>query len=100
MIVKGGALRVLRVQRGIKQEELSERVGVSQSMISQIEHRTRECTFGLAAKIATALGCSVDEIFNEPSLHDQFKGNCRGLSKKQLSILNDIALEFRKNNIA
>jgi transcriptional regulator with XRE-family HTH domain len=57
----GARIAGKRVERRLKQVELAERAGVSQSLIAQLElgHRPG-MTFEAVAKIATALECSLD----------------------------------------
>ena len=56
----GRALRVTRAARGISQQELAERSGVSASYISLIESGKREPTIGSMRKLAEALHIPLD----------------------------------------
>lgn len=57
-------LREIREEKGISQEELSERSGVSRTTISELETEKREVTTNITLnKIATALGEKVSNIF-------------------------------------
>lgn len=57
-------LREIREEKGISQEELSERSGVSRTTISELETEKKEVTTNITLeKIATALGEKVSNIF-------------------------------------
>lgn len=57
-------LREIREEKGISQEELSEKSGVSRTTISELETEKREVTTNITLnKIATALGEKVSNIF-------------------------------------
>ena len=45
-----------RIEAGISQAELAQRVGTSQANISKIEHGTLNPTFDMARRIAAGLG--------------------------------------------
>lgn len=56
-------LEELRKQRGIKQEELAERIEVSRQTIGSIENGRYNPSIILAFKIARFFGMSIEEIF-------------------------------------
>ena len=47
---------------GLTQEELGEKVGVTGSMIKQIERGTKSMTVELANDMAKALGCDIRDF--------------------------------------
>ena len=55
-------LRELRRARGLTQEVLSERAGISVDAVNRIEHGSRAPTLGTLAKLATALGVEVVDL--------------------------------------
>ena len=57
------AIRRLRFERSMTQEELALRVGVSRQTIMSIERGRTNPSILLALKIATAMGVSVEEVF-------------------------------------
>ncbi|MFZ0961002.1 MAG: helix-turn-helix transcriptional regulator [Terriglobia bacterium] len=57
----------LRNQKGLTQQELSERTGLAASYLSRIENRHLEPRPQTLRKIATALAVPVSEIFQESS---------------------------------
>lgn len=58
-------LRILRLTYGISQKELSERTGLSQSYISQIENGVRIPSYRTMLRIAAALKEDVSKILPE-----------------------------------
>ncbi|MDR1069836.1 MAG: helix-turn-helix transcriptional regulator [Gracilibacteraceae bacterium] len=56
-------LEELRKQRGVKQEELAERLEVSRQTIGSLENGRYNPSIILAIKIARFFGMSVEEIF-------------------------------------
>jgi putative transcriptional regulator len=56
-------LEALRKQRGIKQEELADRMEVSRQTIGSLENGRYNPSIILAIKIARFFGMSVEEIF-------------------------------------
>lgn len=61
----GKQIRNLRTKRGLSMEQLAEKVGVTFSLIGQIERETRPVSINLAVDIAKALGCDIQEILKE-----------------------------------
>ena len=56
-------LEELRKQRGVKQEELAEKLEVSRQTIGSLENGRYNPSIILAIKIARFFGMSVEEIF-------------------------------------
>jgi len=57
------AIKHLRTEMGISQEELANRCGVTRQTVNAIENNKYDPTLLLAFKLAKELGQSVDEIF-------------------------------------
>lgn len=55
----------LRVKAGKSRRRLAEDVGVTESMIGQIERGTKSLTIALGKEIAAALGCNMVELIKE-----------------------------------
>jgi DNA-binding XRE family transcriptional regulator len=55
-------IKAMREEIGMNQVELAAKVGVTQSMICQIERGTKACTMQLGAEIANALGCEIGDL--------------------------------------
>ncbi len=58
----GENVRRLRRNKDITQEKLASLVGVSQTMIAQIERGTKIPTLLLGKDIASVLDCSLDDL--------------------------------------
>ena len=56
-------IRALRKERGISQEDLARRCGVSRQTINAIENNKYDPTLALAFHLAKTLGTTVDELF-------------------------------------
>lgn len=59
---KGYNIKMMRMKAGLTQEALGERVGVSGSMIKQIERGTKSMTVELANEMARVLGCDIRDF--------------------------------------
>jgi transcriptional regulator with XRE-family HTH domain len=58
----GARLKEKRLEAGITQKQLGEIVGVTDSMITQIERGTKQASAPLIAELATALNCTADQL--------------------------------------
>lgn len=56
-------LRRLRMQKGLFQHQIAEKVGISKQLYSKIERGERRLSYDMAVKIAGVLGTTPDEIF-------------------------------------
>ena len=56
-------IRALRKERGISQEELAKRCGVTRQTINAIENNKYDPTLVLAFRLARELGTTVDQLF-------------------------------------
>ena len=63
----GKQIRNMRTKRGLSMEQLAEKVGVTFSLIGQIERETKPVSLNLAVDIAEALGCDIQEILKGDS---------------------------------
>lgn len=80
----------------MSQAELSKKVGVSQTFISQIENGIRSGTPKTMQLIAKTLNCNYEETEKKPKFFIQFLRNCKLLSQSQLKILNEMVIELIK----
>jgi transcriptional regulator with XRE-family HTH domain len=55
-------LRELREKAGLTQAQLAQRAGLHLSAVTRFEHGRREPSLASAAKLAAALGVTVDEL--------------------------------------
>ena len=58
----GDNVRRAREARNMKQVELARALGITQSMLAQIERGTKALTMNLALCVVSVLGCSLDEL--------------------------------------
>lgn len=58
----GTNIKRIRESRGIQQVDLAQKVGISQSMLCQIERGTKVPTLPLSADIAKALHCEIQDF--------------------------------------
>ncbi len=56
-------IREMRRERGLLQEQLAKKCGVSRQTINAIENNKYDPTLALAFKLAQELGTTVDELF-------------------------------------
>ena len=56
-------IRKIRLQRNITQIKLAETLGVTQGVISSWETGRNKPALGTARKLAKALGCTIEELF-------------------------------------
>ena len=57
-------IRVLRKEKGISQEDLARRCGVSRQTINAIENNKYDPTLALAFRLSEALETTVDALFS------------------------------------
>lgn len=58
----GRAVQTIRAERGISQVQLSEKTGLMQSWISNVEHGRRNPAWSNVVRLAEGLGVSVSEL--------------------------------------
>ena len=58
----GTSIRSIRRLKGITQEELAKEINITQSMLCQIERGTKAPSLPLSVEIASALGCTLNDI--------------------------------------
>lgn len=66
----GGNIRRVRLERRMTQEQLAQGVGVTASMITQIERGTKHATMELGKEIADVLGCNIAVLYGEENKED------------------------------
>jgi DNA-binding XRE family transcriptional regulator len=64
-LVFGNHIRACRERANLTQEELAQRMGCSQSYISQIEVPDARPTLGTLQKVAEAIGCRVGDLVRQ-----------------------------------
>lgn len=61
----GENIKHRRMERGLSQAEMAQRIGVGQSMVAQIERGTKIPSMVLGMEIAKTLGCQMDELMED-----------------------------------
>ena len=56
-------IRALRTEKGLSQEELAKRCGVTRQTVNAIENNKYDPTLSLAFRLADELGTTVDALF-------------------------------------
>jgi len=59
-------LKLLRVERGMTQEQLGQALGVSRQAINALETEKHDPSLDLAYRIAALFDCSVEKVFANP----------------------------------
>lgn len=77
------ALREVRKHKGVTQVELAEKTGLLQQTISKYENGENLPLIDIAAKIADALGVTLDELVIIREAHDLVGEKFIKLSKKK-----------------
>ena len=64
VIDMGNVIREKRKDKGISQEELAKKCGVSRQTVNAIENNKYDPTLSLAFKLAALLNTTVDKLFS------------------------------------
>ena len=70
----GNRLRDIRRDAGYTQDEIATALGMTQSMVLQIERGTKQLSLLNAAKLAEMLGCNIEDLLEEEH-HEGKTGN-------------------------
>lgn len=54
-----------RIRKGLSQNELAKRIGISSNYLSELEHNKFDIRFGLLLKIAEELNVKIDELYEK-----------------------------------
>ena len=56
-------IKEIRIQKGIYQKDLAEKIGISSNYLSELEHNKFDIRFGLLLKIAKELNVNVKDLY-------------------------------------
>jgi transcriptional regulator with XRE-family HTH domain len=85
----GEKIRELRIHKGSTLKELSEKVGVTASLISQVERGVADPSISSLKKISDALGTSISSLFFNSGMKNEFvKEFSPVVKKKERKILH------------
>lgn len=92
MKINSENLKLIRIKRGLTQTQLADLSNVTQGMISQIEQQTRGVTTDTIERIASVLGCTVEQLSDggEPTPFVRLIRNCKSLTEGQIHAVNTI----------
>lgn len=58
-------IKEIRIRKGLSQNELANRIGISSNYLSELEHNKFDIRFGLLLKIAEELNVKIDELYEK-----------------------------------
>lgn len=70
-------LKVLRAQRGLTQDQLSQELGVSRQAVNALETEKHSPSLDLAYRIAWVFDLPVEQIFETPYVKPQKRGKSK-----------------------
>ena len=88
----GSRLKVIRNNKGMTQEQLSEMVGINSKYLSSIERGKENPTLNMIIKISESLDATIDDIFKDIEIEDP-KNRLR-LINETLNRANDEQLKL------
>lgn len=92
-------IKRLMTIKNITSKKLAEMVGVSPTHISYILNNKREPSMELLNKIATALGISIDEIFQTNSLNVPSSSEKNTLHDEKQQQISTVATHLEEKNL-
>ena len=95
MLELGNRLKNLRVQKGLTQEQLALRLGVTKSIISAYEAGSRFPSLDMLVKLAQSYNVSTDFILG---INKKFLIDASELSEAQVMLIHNIIREFLGKN--
>ena len=94
-------LKNLRIEKGLKQTELAEKLFINKSMISAYEKGTRMPSLDVLIQLTYIFNVSIDFLLGiqRGEVDDKTKSvDVSGLNDKQVNIIESLINEFRKCN--
>lgn len=96
MVLIGKRIKELRTKYKLTQTELAEKVGVTKSTIAAYENDSRQPSYEVLIKMASAFRVSIDSILlDRPGAILEVDG----LKKEQLDLVENLIKYFRKSNV-
>lgn len=93
----GRILKKLRLAYGISQNELSKRVDLTSSCISQMESNIRTPSFETMQKLQKFFKCSYDVLFGQKEIYaPEVINSLEGLTEGQQKVIFSLIDEFKK----
>lgn len=94
-------LKNLRIEKGLKQTELAEKLFINKSMISAYEKGTRMPSLDVLIQLTYIFNVSIDFLLGiqRGEVDDKTKSvDVSGLNDKQVNIIESLIIEFRECN--
>lgn len=91
----GENLKKLRKGRGMTQQELGDRVGVSKAVISKYENATGYPSLDILKRIAISFGVTTDYLLGMSSNNTL---DVSGLTPAQIAVLQNLIAVFEEDN--
>ncbi len=91
MLEFGSRLKGLRVSKGLTQDQLALRLGVTKSIISAYESGTRYPSLEMLVKLSKSFNVSSDYLLG---LNKKQEIDVSTLTREQLSIINTLIAQF------
>lgn len=98
----GAKIRQIRINKGLSQEELSEKIDISPRHMCTIENGKSLPSIGTFVKIAGILDIDINDFFNlTPENNNKLKTEIYNLiqlsSKSELKLIKDVILAIKTN---
>ena len=93
MVELGRKLRSLRLDRGLHQRQVAERIGVTTSVISAYENNIRQPSYEVFIKLARLFDVSADYLLGIDDNHDRAGQNLvslDGLTPARISLVRQL----------
>lgn len=94
-------IKNLRIEHGMKQTELAEKLFINKSMISAYEKGTRMPSLDVLIQLTNIFNVSIDFLLGiqRNEVEDKIRSiDISGLNDKQISIIENLINEFRECN--
>ena len=104
-VVIGNRIRQCRINAGLRQEYVAEKVGISQKHLSRIERGYHNPHFETIIALANTLDVTVNDFLydftdeNANIFLQGIKNDISAMSKQQLDMLHDVIALIRKYDI-
>jgi len=95
----GNAIRQARIDKGLSQEYLAEKIGVTPTHIKHIESGHRMPSVSILYSLVRELYISIDNVFFDESGNEQIKRIdilLKTCTEDQLKLIEDVILSIKK----
>lgn len=64
-------LKVFRIQHGLTQQKMADKIGYSRSVYGEVEKGTRDCSFAFLKKLQAAFSIPDEDMWNLTKVFDK-----------------------------